>query len=438
MSKDFQTVLSDIKNKKATVGIVGMGYVGLPLTIEFAKQGFPVVGLDIDRVKVDELNKGNSYIKHIPAEKIKQARQTGFYATDDFSKVSECDAVLLCVPTPLTSHREPDMSYIESTCESIYPHLQKNQLVILESTTYPGTTDDVMKPILEKSGLKAGQDFYLAYSPEREDPNNPNFNTSTIPKVVGGYDSKSLELAKALYENVIVKVVPVSSTRVAEASKIVENTFRAVNIAFVNELKMIFDVMGIDVWEVLDAAATKPFGFMKFSPGPGLGGHCIPIDPFYLTWKAREYDMPTRFIEMAGEINTAMPYYVVSKAIEILADLDVSIKKSKILIIGMAYKKNVDDTRESPSYKLMDLLSQKGATVDYHDPYVSEISTSRHYKAYNGKKSVPIDKISDYDLVLISTNHDDIDWDFVLENSKRIIDTRNVYKDIQSSKVVKA
>jgi UDP-N-acetyl-D-glucosamine dehydrogenase len=366
-------LLEKIENHQAVIGVVGLGYVGLPLILEFIQEKFSTIGFDIDSTKVDLLNKGESYIKHIPTEKIKNAKESGlFQATSDFSRLSEADCILVCVPTPLNKYREPDISYIEVTSITISKYIRKEQLVILESSTYPGTTEEVMRPILEKSGLKCHEDFYLAFSPEREDPNNPDFTTRTIPKVIGANDPYTLELTKMLYDKVIVNTVPVSTSQAAEATKLLENIFRSVNIALVNEMKIILQRMGIDIWEVVDAAATKPFGFMPFYPGPGLGGHCIPIDPFYLTWKAREFDVSTRFIELAGEVNTDMPYYVIQRVGEALNETEKSIKGSKVLILGMSYKRNIDDLRESPSLKLMDILIEKGASVDYNDPYIPE------------------------------------------------------------------
>jgi len=420
-------LIEKIKTKQAKVGVIGLGYVGLPLVIEFCKAGFEVVGFDIDEEKIKILKRGESYIKHIDGGGIAQILPK-FTPTSDFSKLSEVDCIIICVPTPLNRYREPDMSYVFNTGETIAKYLQKEQLVVLESTTYPGTTDEDLRKILEKSGLKAGVDFYLAYSPEREDPGNKEFTTSRIPKVVGGYTPRCLEVAKTLYEQVFVKVVPVSSTKVAEATKLLENIYRAVNIALVNELKILFDKMGIDIWEVIEAAKTKPFGFQAFYPGPGLGGHCIPIDPFYLTWKAREYDFHTRFIELAGEINTSMPYYVVQKTVDALNERGISIKGAKILILGVAYKKDVDDLRESPSLVLIDLFSEKGAIVDYNDPYIPELPKTRKYKF--DKKSVPLtpENLSNYDCVVVATDHSVYDPDFIVKHANLIIDTRNLIK----------
>lgn len=364
-------LLDKIKLKKANIGIIGLGYVGLPLVIEFCKAGFNVTGFDTDSKKIDTLNEGKSYINHIDSEKIKESLKS-FFPVNDFSKLYEMDCIIICVPTPLNKYRQPDLTYVLDSGKQISKYLHAGQLIILESTTYPGTTDEELKKILETGGLRAGQDFYLAYSPEREDPNNKEFSTSTIPKVVGGCSKECLIVAKALYDQIVVKTVPVSTTKIAESAKLLENIYRVVNIALVNELKILFDRMGIDIWEVIDAAKTKPFGFQTFYPGPGLGGHCIPIDPFYLTYKALEYDFHTKFIELAGEINTSMPYYVINKTLDALSSNGKSIKGAKILILGLAYKKDVDDERESPAYKLMELLMEKNATVDYNDPYIPE------------------------------------------------------------------
>ncbi len=419
--------LKKIEDRSAKIGIVGLGYVGLPLSLEFVKAGFPVLGLDIDDSKIQMLAKATTYIRHIPSEKLKAANDTKrFDYTSNFARSAECDALIICVPTPLDHHREPDMSYIVNTAEALAPYVRKEQLFSLESTTYPGTTDEVLCPILEKkTGLKAGKDFFVAFSPEREDPNNKDFSTSTIPKVVGGINEESLKVADALYGTVICKTVPVSSAATAEATKLMENIFRCVNIALVNELKVVFDKMGIDIWEVVNAAKTKPFGYMPFYPGPGLGGHCIPIDPFYLTWKAREFDSATRFIELAGEINANMPYYVVSRIMEVLNDEGKSLKNSKILMLGLAYKKNVDDTRESPSFKLWDLLEGKGAKVDYNDPYCPQVPKTREYAKYAGIKSIDLSKAGEYDLVLVATDHDCVDYKKLANDAKLIVDTRH-------------
>ena len=430
-------ILGLIKSKKAVVGVIGLGYVGLPLAKTFAKKGFKVIGFDSDRAKIEALLQGKSYIKHIPSTTIKDMLSIGFEPTNNFARLSECDCVLICVPTPLTGHREPDMTYVENSCKVISQNLRKGQLIVLESTTYPGTTEEVVRPTLESSGLQAGKDFFVGYSPEREDPGNERYETSTIPKVVGADDPYTLELLIALYGQVVVKVVPVSSSKVAEATKILENTFRAINIALVNELKMVFTEMGIDVWEVIDAASTKPFGFMRFNPGPGLGGHCIPIDPFYLSWKAKEFDMPCRFIEMAGEINTFMPHYVVSRTMEAFSVRGMGLKDAKILLIGLAYKKNVDDCRESPSFKLIELFERFGSKVMFHDPYVLKIPVTREYPHLAGRESVALEFARDADAVVIATDHDCIDYDALLKDARLIVDTRGVYKGA-IEKVIKA
>jgi len=432
-----------MQNRSAVVGIVGLGYVGIPLALTAAKAGFNVLGFDIDAPRVDQINQGKSFIKHIGSEVIAEAVNSGkFQATADFARLSEPDAILICVPTPLTKHREPDLSYVENTARAIAPRLRKGQLIVLESTTYPGTTDEVLKPIFEATGLKSGKDFFLAFSPEREDPGNPDFGTSTIPKVVGGDGPDALALADALYSQLVVRTVPVSSASTAEAVKLTENIFRAVNIALVNELKVVYAAMGIDVWEVIDAAKTKPFGFMPFYPGPGLGGHCIPIDPFYLTWKAREYDIATRFIELAGQINTRMPYYVVNKLAEAVDRNGTAFTGSKILMLGIAYKKNVDDMRESPALKLIELIEARGAHVDYFDPYIPVIPMTREHAELAGRRSVALDAavIASYDAVLIATDHDDVDYKLVVNSARIVVDTRNACEKagILDKRVVKA
>ncbi len=432
-----------IVQRKFCVGVIGLGYVGLPLAIESVAHGFPTIGFDTDQSKVDMLLDGKSYFERIPDTSIIDMNKEGkFEATSDFSKIKSVDAILICVPTPLTTHREPDLSYICSTAESIYPYLKKGQIVVLESTTYPGTTDEVLLPILEKSGLKCGEDIYLAYSPEREDPGNIDYTTSQIPKVLGGYNQESCDNAAYLYKQIFIEVIPVSSTRVAEAVKLSENIFRSVNIALVNELKTIYSKMGIDIWEVIDAAKTKPFGFMPFYPGPGLGGHCIPIDPFYLTWKAHEYGCPTRFIETAGEINTAMPAYVIQKLMDALNEQEKAIKNSSVLIIGLAYKKDVDDIRESPSLKLLEILFEKGAKPDYYDPFIPHIKKTRKYPMLEGLKSVNLtpETIKKYDAILISTDHSSIDYNELVKHAKLIIDTRNATKNVKQgrNKIFKA
>lgn len=414
--------------------IIGMGYVGLPLAVQFARAGVAVVGLDIDASKVDALNQGRSYIKHISSEAIEEAIRSGrFAATTDFDRIREVESVVICVPTPLNKNREPDISYILETGRSIAPHLQPGTLVVLESTTYPGTTDEDLRQVLEVgSGLEAGKGFHLAFSPEREDPGNPDSKVAVIPKVVGGFTPACLEKAVQLYAKAVKTVVPVSSCRVAEATKLLENTFRSVNIALVNELKIVYSAMGIDIWEVIHAAKTKPFGFMPFYPGPGLGGHCIPIDPFYLTWKAREYAQNTRFIELAGEVNTSMPDYVVHRVADALNDRQKSVKGSSVLVLGLAYKPNVDDERESPSYVLMDKLSARGAKVAYHDPYVPVIRPTREHAHWAGTESVKWDRetIAGFDVVLIATNHACVNYHELVEWAGCIVDTRNALAGI--------
>jgi len=428
--------LNKIQNKQFTVGIIGLGYVGLPLMWTFHKNDMPVLGFDIDEKKVENLKNGIPYIKHLGTEMMEALANSDIAdATTDFSRLHEADAILLCVPTPLDHHREPDMSYVEQTTETVSRHLRKGQLVILESTTWPGTTEELMIPILEKnSGLKAGTDFYVAYSPEREDPGNPNFNTAKIPKVVGGHGAEALRLALAMYDTAIVETVPVSDCKTAEAVKLTENIFRSVNIALVNELKVVYEAMDIDVHEVIDAAATKPFGFMKFTPGPGLGGHCIPIDPFYLTWKAREFEKHTRFIELAGEVNTNMPSYVVDRTMLALNAHKKAMNGSKILVIGLAYKPDVDDMRESPTFKIFDLLKSVGAEVAYYDPFIPEVLPTREHADWTGTKSIEWNKetVSDFDAVLISTNHSTINYKELAEWSECIIDTRNAMRGIKA------
>jgi UDP-N-acetyl-D-glucosamine dehydrogenase len=416
------------------IAIVGLGYVGLPLSLQFARSGVNVLGLDVDPAKIESLNAGRSFIKHIESSTIAEhVKAKMFEASADFSRIKEVEAVIICVPTPLNKNREPDISYITNTGKSIAPHLHKGILIVLESTTYPGTTDEDLRWVLEAgSGLKAGTDFHLAFSPEREDPGNPNSKVAVIPKVIGGYTPACLEHAKAVYGKAIKTLIPVSSCRTAEATKLTENIFRSVNIALVNELKIVYSAMGIDVWEVIEAAKTKPFGFMAFYPGPGLGGHCIPIDPFYLTWKAREYVQNTRFIELAGEINTAMPEYVVNRAAEALNAQKKAINGSKVLIVGLAYKADVDDDRESPSYVLLNLFQQRGAEVAYYDPYVPVIRPTREHPHWAGMKSVAWNKetLGSYDVVLIATKHASVNYHELGEWSKCIVDTRNAMTGI--------
>lgn len=425
-----------IRDKKAVVGVIGLGYVGLPLLNAFIKAGFTTMGFDIDQRKVDALLKGQSYIKHIPSEMIANwLSSKQFEPTSDMSRLKEADCILICVPTPLNESRDPDMSYIEGTTESIRAALRPGQLVVLESTTYPTTTRDVVLPILSKTGLKSGSDFFLAFSPEREDPGNPDFQAQRIPKVVGGLDPVSGKLAEQLYGHAIVKVIPVSSAEIAEACKILENTYRCVNIALVNELKVLFDKMGIDVWEVIDAAKTKPFGFQAFYPGPGLGGHCIPIDPFYLTWLARKYGMTTRFIELAGEINQRMPEYVITRLMEFLNELGKPLKGSKVALLGMAYKKDVDDPRESPSFVLMEELLRRGAIVTYNDPHVPSLPKMRHHDVPDMDSSpLTPEYLAAQDCVLIATDHSAYDCDFIVQHSRLVLDTRNATKNVTSGR----
>jgi UDP-N-acetyl-D-glucosamine dehydrogenase len=424
--------------RTAKAGVIGLGYVGLPLVSAVARAGFWTLGLDIDPDKAARLNAGRSYIRHIPDDAIQELLATErFEATTDFGRVAELDVILICVPTPLSRHRTPDLTFIEATARAIAPHLQPGQLVVLESTTYPGTTAEVLKPILETSGLRSGSDLFLAYAPEREDPGNATFTTGRIPKVVGGEGEAALDLACTFYRQFIGQVVPVSSTATAEAVKLTENIFRAVNIALVNELKVVFEAMAIDVFEVIDAAKTKPFGYMPFYPGPGLGGHCIPIDPFYLTWKAHEYEIPTRFIELAGEINTAMPAHVVERLARALdARFGKGLNGARILLIGLAYKKNVDDIRESPALKIMDLLEGRGAKLAYHDPYVALIPPTREYSHYQGRRSTPLDAdaLARFDAALIVTDHDEIDWQALVDGIPLVVDTRNVTRSVSRNR----
>jgi UDP-N-acetyl-D-glucosamine dehydrogenase len=434
-------LLERIRQKQALVGIIGLGYVGLPLARTFSVKGFPILGFDVDAAKVEKLARGESYIGHIPAEVIREMRAGRFDATTDFARLKEPDVILICVPTPLTEAREPDLTYVVNSAKAIAAALRPGQLVILESTTYPTTTRNVMLPILEAGGLKGGEDFFVAFSPEREDPGNLDFSTSTIPKVVGGLEPKSLELAAELYAQAVVKVVRVSSPEVAEACKILENTYRAINIALVNELKVLYDRMGIDVWEVIDAARTKPFGFQAFYPGPGLGGHCIPIDPFYLTWVARQYGMATRFIELAGEVNTAMPTYVVSRIADVLNERSKPVRGSKVCLLGMAYKKDVDDPRESPGFELMELLLKKGAVVTYNDPHIPVLPRMRHYPDLRmSSQALTPDYLAAQDCVLIATDHSAYKWDWIVEHSALVVDTRNATKGVSKGreKIVKA
>ena len=439
---DVEQLRRRFLDREAVIGVIGLGYVGLPLVGALTTKGFSVIGFDVDGEKVAVLNAGRSYIHHIPHETIADLlRQRRFRAVTDFAELATVDAVLICVPTPLTRHREPDLSYVSGTARSIAPHLKPGHLIVLESTTYPGTTREVMLPILEAGGLKSGRDFFLAYSPEREDPGNSQYSTTKIPKVVGGDGADALVLATALYDQFVSRTVPVSSCETAEAVKLTENIFRAVNIALVNELKMVYAAMGIDVWEVIRAASTKPFGFMPFYPGPGLGGHCIPIDPFYLTWKAREYDISTRFIELAGEINTAMPRYVIERLQRALDEQGgKGLKGARVLILGVAYKKNVDDLRESPTLKIMELLEARGASFSYHDPYVPEIRPSREHPEFAGRRSVPLtaETARSADVALICTDHDGVDYRLLVEHCPLVIDTRNACAHLGAGNVVKA
>ncbi len=438
---NFDTLIARIGSRKAIVAVIGLGYVGLPLSRALTGTGHRVIGYDVDPAKAEKLNSGHSYIKHISDESVAEMRGKGFEATADASRLAAADAILICVPTPLNRNREPDLSYIVSTAESLVPHLHAGQLVVLESTTYPGTTAEVLKPILERSGLRSEETIFIAYSPEREDPGNIEFGTTRIPKVVGGEGPKAAQAVAALYGQFIDRLVPVSSTATAEAVKLTENIFRSVNIALVNELKLVYDAMGIDVWEVIDAAKTKPFGFMAFYPGPGLGGHCIPIDPFYLTWKAREFEVPVRFVELAGEINTAMPKVVIDR---VAAALDTKTGKglngARVLVVGIAYKKNVDDMRESPALRIIELLEGRGAKTDYHDPFIPVIGPTREHGALAGRRSVPLSDAAGYDLALIVTNHDGIDWEALVAAAPLVVDTRNATHDVKKNRdrIVKA
>jgi UDP-N-acetyl-D-glucosamine dehydrogenase len=435
MSEPFADLFARIQTKTATLGIIGLGYVGLPLARAFARAGYRVLGFDIDTHKIEKLNAGRSYIKQIPDETIAEMRGNRFEATDRFERLGEVDAVLICVPTPLTDAREPDLSYVVNSTHAIAGQLRKGQLIVLESTTYPTTTRGDVLPILERTGLKAGTDFFLAFSPEREDPGNPTHSVSHIPKVVGGLDERSGNAAELLYSAIVPQVVRVGSPEIAEACKILENTYRAVNIALVNEMKVLYDRMGIDVWEVIEAAKTKPFGFQAFYPGPGLGGHCIPLDPFYLSWVARRYGMNTRFIELAGEVNTSMPTYVVSKVMDALNDAGKPMKGSRVAILGMAYKKDVDDPRESPGFELMDLLLKKGANVSYNDPHIPTLPRMRHYP-HLSMASEPLtpEYLQGQDCVLIATDHTAYDYDFILKHAPLLIDTRNATKKAKGNR----
>ncbi len=433
----LKATFAKFKNKEAIIGIVGLGYVGLPLMLRYNAIGYRVIGIDIDADKVDKLNAGNSYIEHIPGDKIAQARKTGFEATTDFSRAAECDALIMCVPTPLNKYREPDISFVINTMDALKPYLRAGQVVSLESTTYPGTTEEELIPRAEEGGLKVGEDLFLVYSPEREDPGNPDFETRTIPKVVGGHTPACLEAGLALYEQAIDQVVPVSSTKAAEMTKLLENIHRAVNIGLVNEIKIVADRMGIDIFEVVDAAKTKPFGFTAYYPGPGLGGHCIPIDPFYLTWKAREYGLHTRFIELSGEVNRAMPDYVIGKLMDGLNNVGKALKNSRILVLGIAYKKNVDDMRESPSVEIMEMLREKGVDVAYSDPHVPVFPKMREHVFDLKSEPLTVESINSFDAVLVATDHDNFDYELIKKEAKLIIDTRGKYRTPQA-KIIKA
>ncbi|BAI76884.1 nucleotide-sugar dehydrogenase (plasmid) [Azospirillum sp. B510] len=431
---DIQSLESAYRGRRARVAVIGLGYVGLPLALALTGAGFAVTGFDIDAGKAAALNGGRSYIRQIADDRVAQAVATGrFRVTTDADEFVACDAVIVCVPTPLSPQREPDLSFVEASTRLIRDRLRRGQLVVLESTTWPGTTDEVMRPILEETGLVSGRDFFLAYSPEREDPGNISFTTSTIPKVVGGDDEGARRLAVALYEQVVPQVVPVSGTRTAEATKLTENIFRSVNIALVNELKIVFEPMGIDIWEVIEAAKTKPFGFMPFYPGPGLGGHCIPIDPFYLTWKAREYQISTRFIELAGEVNTMMPRHVVDRlALALDRRFGIGLSRSRILLVGMAYKKNVDDSRESPGLRLMEMLLERGAAVDYHDPFIPVLPVTREHAALAGRRSVDwtAERLAGFDAAVIVTDHDGVDYRSLAVHCPLVVDTRNAMRGV--------
>jgi len=437
MFEQTQKSIAKFKNKEAIIGIVGLGYVGLPLMLRYNSIGFRVLGIDIDTSKVTKLNLGQSYIEHISAKHIAKARQSGFEATAEFSRASECDALILCVPTPLNKYREPDMSFVIDTINAIKPYLRAGQVVSLESTTYPGTTEEELLPRVQEGGLKVGEDIFLVYSPEREDPGNPNFETRTIPKVIGGHTVNCLEVGIALYEQAIDQVVPVSSTKAAEMTKLLENIHRAVNIGLVNEMKVVADRMGIDIFEVVDAAATKPFGFTAYYPGPGLGGHCIPIDPFYLTWKAREYGLNTRFIELSGEVNQAMPEYVVGKLMDGLNERGLALKGSRVLVLGIAYKKNVDDMRESPSVEIMELIEAKGGIVAYSDPHVPVFPDMREHHFKLSSEALTAENLASFDAVVLATDHDKFDYALIQANARLLVDSRGKYR-VPQANIIKA
>jgi len=420
-----------IESREARLGVIGLGYVGLPMTLTMAEKGFSVLGFDIDPTKIESLNHGRNYIEHLDGRRLTAAIGSGkFWATSDFLRLREADVLLICVPTPLTPQREPEMSFVVETARQIRASLRPGQLVVLESTTYPGTADELVRGILEETGLRCGEDFFLAFSPEREDPGNASFATATIPKVVGGVDPVSGDLAQALYDRIVAKTVRVSSSRTAEATKLVENIFRAVNIALVNELKMVFDRMGIDIWEVLDAASTKPFGFMRFNPGPGWGGHCIPLDPFYLVWKAREYGITPKFIELAGEVNVQMPHYVLEKLQLALNERGKALKGSRILVLGLAYKKDIDDARESPAFEILELLLRRGAEVSYHDPHVAKAPRTRARPELPPMESQPLTValLQSHDAALVVTDHSAVDYEMVVRHSPLVVDTRGIYR----------
>ncbi len=425
------------ESRDATVGIIGLGYVGLPLALRFVAVGYPVVGIDNDPAKVEALNNGRSYIGHIPDDKIAQARSSRFSASTDFAVAAECDALILCLPTPLNKFREPDLSFVTNTMDALVPHLKAGQVVSLESTSYPGTTEEQMLPRIESGGLTAGEDVFLVYSPEREDPGNPDFETATIPKLIGGHTPVCLEVGMALYGQVVDRLVPMSSTRAAEMTKLLENIHRAVNIGLVNEMKTVADRMGIDIHEVVDAAATKPFGYTPYYPGPGLGGHCIPIDPFYLTWKAKEYGLNTRFIELSGEVNRAMPEYVVSKLIEGLNRFGKALKGSNVLVLGLAYKKNVGDPRESPAAEILELLSERGAWVAYSDPHIPVFPDMRNYNFSLSSEPLSAESLAGFDAVVLVTDHDDFDYELIREHAQLIVDSRGRYRE-PAEHIVKA
>jgi len=421
-------LLSKIRDKSAVIGILGMGYVGIPLLIRFASQNFKVIGFDIEEEKVNLLNEGKSYFKHIESSCIEDAILNGFESTSDFSRINEVDAIIICLPTPLKENNIPDLSFVINSIETIKPFLRKDQALSLESTTYPGTTEEEIKPHIESIGLKIGEDFFLIYSPEREDPGNPNFNPKNIPKIISGHTSSCLKIAEELYGSVVDEVIPVSSLRAAEMTKLLENIYRAVNIGLVNEMKIVADAMDINIHEVISGASTKPFGYTPFFPGPGLGGHCIPIDPFYLTWKAKQFNVETRFIELAGQVNTNMPKWVIKKVVEGLENHEKEISKSKILVLGLAYKKNIDDVRESPAVEIISLLSEIALTVDYHDPYINKFPKMRRYKLDKSSVELTEKNINSYDLVLLVTDHDIYDFDMLKKASKLLVDTRGRYK----------